>query len=161
MSEIQQVLRRRQVYHASLLAKGLNAALEIVGSIVLLLTPPAAIVTLVAALTQHELTEDPRDKVALFLLHQAQAFSLSTEHFFVIYLAFHGIVKTLVVIGLWRRWPYSTPLGTVALGLFVVWQLYRYSVTHGPFLLALSAFDLLIMWLIWRDAKDRKNEQPG
>jgi len=156
MSENQQVLRRRQVYHASLLAKGLHATLEVAGALALVLIPPAAILSLVRVLTQQELVEDPKDRIALWLLHQAQGFSLSTEHFYAIYLAVHGVVKIGLVVALWREWRHAAPIGMTALGLFVVWQLYRFSLTHAPFLLVLSAFDMVVIWLIWRDAKDHR-----
>jgi uncharacterized membrane protein len=37
------------------------------------------------------------------------------------------------------------------LGLFIVYQLYRFSYTHGIGLIALTAFDIFVMCLIWHE----------
>jgi uncharacterized membrane protein len=37
------------------------------------------------------------------------------------------------------------------LGLFVIYQLYRFSHTHGLGLIALSVFDVIIVVLIWHE----------
>jgi uncharacterized membrane protein len=37
------------------------------------------------------------------------------------------------------------------LGLFVVYQLYRFAYTHGVGLIALSLFDVFVVALIWHE----------
>src|SRR5579871_1285336 len=61
---------RERLFHLALYLKVLDAILEIVGGIALLLVSPAWIVRLVAVATQDELIEDPRDLVANFLRRQ-------------------------------------------------------------------------------------------
>jgi uncharacterized membrane protein len=43
------------------------------------------------------------------------------------------------------------PASLIALGLFVLYQLYRFSYTHAAGLIVLTVFDLLVMSLIWHE----------
>lgn len=109
------------------------------------------ILNLASRVTRQELSEDPQDWVATTLLHWAQGFSIATQHFYAIYLLSHGLVKLILVAGLLRgaRWAYPTSL--VVMALFVLYQLYRFSFTHDVGLILLTAFDLFVIALIWRE----------
>jgi uncharacterized membrane protein len=48
-------------------------------------------------------------------------------------------------------WAY--PASLAALGLFIVYQLYRFTDTHGIGLIILTIFDLVVMVLIWQEYK--------
>jgi len=48
-----------------------------------------------------------------------------------------------------KLWAY--PVSLVVLGLFIVYQLYRFSYTHGFGLIVLTVFDVFVMGLIWRE----------
>jgi uncharacterized membrane protein len=60
-----------RVFVIGLWGKAIDGALELVGSVLLLLIPPATLHALVIALTQHELVEDPQDWLATTLRHAA------------------------------------------------------------------------------------------
>ncbi len=146
---------RERLFHLALYLKGLDAILEIVGGIALLLVSPAWIVRLVAVATQDELIEDPRDLVANFLRRWVQHLSVGTQHFAAAYLLAHGVVKIGLVVGLLtaRYWAY--PAAIVALALFVAYQLYRFTLTHAIGLIVFSAFDLVLIMLIWAEYRAR------
>ena len=42
-------------------------------------------------------------------------------------------------------------LRNLVLGLFIVYQLYRFSYTHGFGLIVLTIFDVFVMGLIWHE----------
>jgi uncharacterized membrane protein len=140
-----------QTFELSILLKGAFAALEALGGLLLWLIGPTTILSFVTWLTQAEVSEHPSDLVARSLLHWAHGFSIEVEHFYAIYLLTHGLVEIVLVAGLLRgaRWAYPTSLAVMA--AFVVYQLYRFSFTHGPGLLVLTVFDLLVIALIWRE----------
>jgi uncharacterized membrane protein len=140
---------RERLFRWSVSLKGLHAALEITGGVALLFVSPDVILRLVGFLTQDELAEDPSDRVATFLLHQAQLLSVSSELFAALYLLSHGIVKGLLVIALLRHRLWAYPISIIVFGLFILYQLYRFGITHAFGLIALSLFDLLVIWLIW------------
>ena len=136
-------------FNISVIAKGIDGALEIVGGILLFFVSPDRISAVIRALTQHELSEDPRDLVATYLLNNTHSLTKGVTMFAAAYLLWHGMVKAGLVAGLLlkRRWAY--PAAIVAFLLFVVYQLYRYTHTHSPALLALSIVDVLVIILTW------------
>src|SRR5262245_23541289 len=137
--------RVHQLFTISVLLKGAHALIECVGGILLAAVSTQAIVDLVNALTQDELIHDPNDFVATHLQRWAQDFTVSTQRFYAFYLFSHGIVKVFLVYGLLKRRLWAYPASLVVLGLFIAYQVYRYSYTHGFGLIVLSVFDLIVM----------------
>jgi uncharacterized membrane protein len=143
------VRSRERLFRVGVALKGLDAALEIAGGIALLFVNPGFILRVVALLTQDELAEDPRDIVATRLLAAARGLSLGTEHFWAAYLLAHGVPKLLLVIALLRGELWAYPIAVVVFAAFILYQLYRFTLTHGLGLIALSLFDAIVIWLIW------------
>ena len=143
--------RIHQIFQISILLKGAHALIECIGGLVLAFISTSAITNLVNALTQEELIEDPNDLVAAHLLSLAQNFTVSTQHFYAFYLLSHGLIKVFLVIGLLRNKLWAYPVSLVVLGLFIVYQLYRFSYTHGFGLIVLTVFDVIVMGLIWHE----------
>ncbi len=143
--------RIHQMFEISVLLKGAHALIECIGGLVLAFVSTSAITSLVNALTQGELIEDPNDFVATHLLSLAQNFTVNTQHFYAFYLLSHGLIKVLLVIGLLRNKLWAYPVSLIALGLFIVYQLYRFSYTHGFGLIVLTVFDVMVIGLIWHE----------
>lgn len=150
--------RREFLFKLSVSLKGIDAALEIVGGVALLLISPGIILRIVAFLTQGELARDPRDLVANYVLDLARNLSLGAEHFAAWYLLIHGVVKTLLVIALLRRKLWAYPLAVIVFSAFIVYQMYRFTFTHSIGLIALSAFDGVVIWLIWLEYRALQRE---
>ena len=110
-----------------------------------------SIANFVNAITQDELIEDPNDFVATHLLAMAHGLSVQTKSFYAFYLLSHGVIKLLLVVGLLRNKYWSYPASLIVLGLFVVYQLYRFSYTQGFGLILLTIFDVIVMILIWHE----------
>src|SRR5882724_3759623 len=67
--------RTRMVDRAFALAlaiKGIDGAIELIGGLVLFVVPPSAITLVFRSLTQHELSEDPQDFVAIHVRAAAE-----------------------------------------------------------------------------------------
>jgi uncharacterized membrane protein len=143
--------RIHRIFQLSVLLKGAHALIECAGGIALALVSTSAITRIVNQLTQEELIEDPHDFVAMHLLALAKGFSVQTQHFYAFYLLSHGAVKLLLVVGLLRNKLWSYPASLVVLGLFILYQCYRYTYTHAAGLVVLTAFDLVVMLLIWHE----------
>jgi uncharacterized membrane protein len=143
--------RIHQIFQISVLLKGAHALVECIGGLVLAFVSTSTITRLVNALTQEELIEDPNDFVAAQLLSLAQNFTVSTQRFYAFYLLSHGVIKVFLVIGLLRNKLWAYPVSLVVLGLFIVYQLYRFSYTHGFGLIVLTVFDVFVMGLIWHE----------
>jgi len=130
-----------------LIAKGIDGALEIVGGILLFFVTPGQLHQIARLLTVHELSEDPHDLIANYVLQHSRHLSASAEIFGAVYLLGHGMVKVGLVIALLlrRRWAY--PVAIVAFLVFLLYQLYRYTQTYAPELLALSLLDVFVIAL--------------
>lgn len=115
------------------------------------LVSTSTIVSWVNRLTQEELIEDPQDFIASHLVSMASNFSVSTQHFYAFYLLSHGLVKIALVAGLLRNKLWAYPASLVILSLFIAYQVYRFSYTHSVGLVVLTAFDLIVMVLIWHE----------
>jgi uncharacterized membrane protein len=119
--------------------------------VLLFFVSPDRIQSVIEFLTQHELSEDPRDLITTYLLNSTRDLTSSTTMFAAAYLLWHGVVKVGLVAALLlkRRWAY--PAAIVAFSLFLVYQLYRYIHTRSPELLALSIVDVVVITLTWME----------
>ena len=152
--------RIHQIFQISVLIKGAFAVIECVAGVAFFLVSTSSIQNLVNMLTQEDLIENPKDFIATHLLAAAQNFSVETKNFYALYLLSHGIVKLLLVIGLLRNKLWSYPASLIVLGLFIVYQLYRFSYTHGAGLMLLTVFDIFVMGLIWHEYRLMRRHRP-
>jgi uncharacterized membrane protein len=106
---------------------------------------------LVERITREELLEDPRDPIANYLLQSAQHFSVSTRNFTAVYLLAHGVIKLWLIIGLLRQKLWYYPVAISVFGLFILYQLYRYNLTHSLWLLIITVVDLVVIALTWHE----------
>ncbi len=138
-----------KLFAVSLFLKGLNAALEIALGILALFT--GAITELVTFFARNELVEDPTDllptHISSFLPHLA----VHTQFFAASYLLSHGIIKIFLVIALFRNKAWAYPVSMLFLAVLMVYQIIRFLGTHSIFLLLLTLFDLLVLWLIFHE----------
>ena len=137
------------LFDISVITKGIDGAIEIIGGALLFFVSPDQLRHIARILTLHELTEDPHDIVANYLLHTSQRLSSSVTTFGAVYLLWHGVVKVGLVTALLRRQRWAYPAAIVAFLLFLLYQLSRYAHTHSPELLVLSALDVLVIGLTW------------
>lgn len=134
-------------FELGLTIKGIDGLLEILGGFSLLYLNPKRMGALVRVLTQHELSEDPRDVVANAMLRFSHSFSISTQSFGIAYLISHGVIKCALVLLLWKKKLWAYPLTAVSLLMFIVYQIYRYVMLPSRFLLLLTAFDFVMIVL--------------
>ena len=142
----------------TLILKGTNALLEITGGLLTLFISPRLLQSAVFRLTRAELVEDPRDFMANWLTATAAHFSAHAQVFVAWYLLGHGVIKLFLVIQLLRRKLWAYPLALAAFTLFIMYQLYRYALTHSPWLLLITVFDLVVLWLTWQEYRTKS---PG
>lgn len=140
-----------ELFEISVLLKGVHALLELLGGMLFYFVSTDAITKTVLALTQEELLQDPHDLVANFLLQSAQSLSVGGKTFAAFYLLSHGVIKLILVVSLLRDKLWAYPASIVVLGLFMTYQLYRFTFTHSLGLIALTVFDLIVLALVWHE----------
>jgi uncharacterized membrane protein len=122
-----------RIFVVSVAAKGLHALIEIAGGLTLYLLGTGTIAAWLDEVDKH-------DRIV-------HAFPLNEQHFYAFYLLSHGVVKAVLVTGLLREKLWAYPASFAVFGLFIAYQLYRYSYTHELGLIALSIFDLFVIAL--------------
>lgn len=139
------------VFQVSLWLKGLFALVEILGGIAAFFVTQQLLVHIANVITQGELTEDPHDLVANYLLHSAQHLSISTQHFTGAYLLSHGVIKLWLIVGLLHEKLWYYPVAIVVFTLFIGYQLYRFTSTHSFWLLFITVIDLVVIALTYHE----------
>ena len=140
-----------RAFAVGIILKGLDGVLELVGGVLLLVVSPTTIDQLSRTLTQHELSEDPHDFLATHLLHAAGGLTGSSLEFGAAYLLLHGAVKVVLVGALLRDKLWAYPWLIAFLVVFIVYQVYRMTFAFSIGLLALTIFDLVVVWLTYRE----------
>jgi uncharacterized membrane protein len=146
-----------KTFKVSLVLKGLDGILEVIGGILLLVVSPQAIDHLVRVLTAHELSEDPHDLIARYLLHTTAHLNKGITIFGAIYLLSHGIAKIVLVALVLKDKLWAYPWLIALLLAFIGYQLYRITAVHfSAGLTALTVFDAFLVWLTWREYRSKK-----
>ncbi|HKT96245.1 MAG TPA: DUF2127 domain-containing protein [Paraburkholderia sp.] len=139
------------LFELSLWFKAIFALSEIVSGLATWFVPQRLFLTLVLWVTKDEFAEDPHDLVANFLLHTVQHLSVGTQKFAAAYLLGHGAIKLWLIAGLLRERLWYFPTSIIAFGLFIAYQIYRYTFTHSVWLLLITALDIVIIALTWHE----------
>jgi uncharacterized membrane protein len=160
LSEAQPDLLDR-TFRVSIVLKGLDGALEVIGGLLFLFVTPATIDRVVLALTQHELSEDPRDFIAVHALKLAVGLQGTTVFLGALYLLSHGVVKIVLVLALLREKLWAYPWMIAFLGAFIVYQLYRMTFAPSAGLAALTVFDIFVAWLTYREYQRHRARMGG
>ncbi len=125
--------RIHQVFVVSVTLKGLHALIEIAGGLTLSLFSSDSISKALNEIDRGGWLE--------------RHFPASEQQFFAIYLLSHGLIKAVLVAGLLKEKLWAYPASMAVFGAFIAYQLYRYSWTHDLALIALSVFDLFVIYL--------------
>jgi uncharacterized membrane protein len=132
-----------RIFVVSIAAKGLHALIEVAGGLALYLLGASTIADLIRP---HEWLADH--------------FRPSEQYFYAFYLLSHGVVKAVLVFFLLREKLWAYPASMVVFGLFIVYQLYRYSFTHDIGLIFLSVFDLFVIYLALHEYRLLRKRLP-
>jgi len=147
------------LFRISLFVKGAFAVVEIIGGVLAYFVTQHFLYRVVLYITQQELLEDPRDFFSNYLVQFAGQFSLSSQHFVVLYLLSHGIIKLFLIQGLIKKNLWYYPASLVIFSLFILYQFYRWNITYSPWLLALTLFDIGIIVLTVHEYRYIKKSQ--
>jgi uncharacterized membrane protein len=147
-------------FKIGLFLKAADGVLEIIAGTLLLFLSPSTLDRIAHSLTAHELSEDSHDRLAHYILHTTGHLSSGTTLFGAIYLLSHGISKVVLVVLVLREKLWAYPWLIVLLAAFIAYQLYVLAFVGFSWgLVALTAFDLLLVWLTWREYQARRGER--
>lgn len=135
------------LFDLALIVKILNGALEMLAALLVLFVPPVLVLKLSEFVTGGELAQDPNDLIAVSIQSAAHAFTVHTHYLLALYLALHGSIKVLLVIGIFAKKKIAYPLFMIALVIFGTYEAYRGFILHEMLLQAISIFDFALLFL--------------
>lgn len=140
-----------ELFDVSILLKGIHALVEIVGGMLAYFISSDAVLRFAVKITQGELLEDPNDYFTKYFLELTRSVLVGAKQFVVFYLLSHGIINLLLVVGLFRKRLWAYHASFVVFTLFATYQMYRYFLHPSIFMVLLTLFDIVAVWLIWRE----------
>lgn len=140
-----------KVFEGGIILKGVSGILEFLAGLMLFFISPSALHNFISFITQRELIEDPNDLVANLLLGWTAHLSDGGHTFLIAYLWVHAMIKLIAVIGILRNQGWAYPFSLATLGLLMLYQIYSIAIQFSIGMVLLTIFDVMILWLIWRE----------
>ncbi len=140
------------LFEIGLAIKGAFAVMEVLSGIAMYFVTQRFVLNLIGAITQHELAEHRRDVIANYLLHAAQSFSVSTQHFTAIYLLSHGIIKLWLIAVCYESGSGTIRPRSSYLGCLSCTNCTGLASRIRVLLLLITALDLVVIILTWQES---------
>ena len=138
-----------RLFRVSLAFKTVDGVLEMAGGVLLSIFNRRALNRMLIVLTQHELTEDPKDFVATHLRSLAAHLTSNVKLFAIVYLLIHGVLKIALAVNLLRGREWVYPWAMVFFSLFMAYEAYQLSYTRSLALACFFFLDLTIVALLY------------
>ncbi len=151
MTDTKQDAEVRTFFLLGIYLKGLLSFFEIVGGIIAYFVPISFFTGIVIHYAQGELLEEPGDFIATHFLQIAQSIVISNPGFIALYLISRGLIKLFLIVALLKNQLWAYPTSLVVLALFVIYQIYQIILTHSLLIVGITLFDLVVIYLIWRE----------
>lgn len=135
------------LFRTTLYLKSVGAISDILSGIFVWFVSKAFLITFFLNFFHNELSDNPKDLIASFIVNVAASFSVSSQYFLGAYLFFHGVIKLFLVINLFRRKIWAYPVSIVVFSLLIIYQFYEYNFTKSLWLLAFTLLDVLVVLL--------------
>lgn len=139
-----------ELFKWSLLLKGFISVAEVLAGIVLLLIPDVYIISTVQTVGLW-ISGHADSAITLHVVGELAAFGAGTALFVAFYLLSRGLIKFALIWALLKNVLWAYPASLVVLGAFLVYQAYEIFVRGSFFVIAISVFDIIVMYLIWRE----------
>ena len=132
-------------FEVSVILKALNGVIEMLIGVSVFFITKETLTQFVAFIARVELSEDPGDLLANYLVRAVEHYTLTNQMYISIYLLTHGILKVALVYCLLKKYLWAYPTAIVVFGLFGTYQMFAYVHTPNPSLLLLTLLDVFIM----------------
>jgi uncharacterized membrane protein len=149
------------LFIAGLVAKAFIAIGEIASGLVFAFFSYDSLYRAAFFLFGGELMEQPRDLLWNYVIAAFGGFTSTPRSVWVVIFLSHGVVKLLLLAGLWRNKAWAYPGSLVVFTLFIFYQLYQISLTPSLALWVITAVDVLVVLLIVHEYRHRKRIVAG
>lgn len=108
---------------------------------------------------RREHLEDPTDLLIQVAGPALQHAPLTVTYFLAGYLIFWGVIDVVLSISLIKEKTWAFPISMYLIGIFVVYEFYRFLHTHSLILLGVIAVDVVLFYLIRREYRVLRSKQ--
>lgn len=144
------------IFYASLILKGVDGLIEAIVALVILFFNPPRMQHIIDLVGQGTVAQHHHELYIDLVNYVSTSYTDSLRYFLVIYLLIHAAIKLVSVVGLLMDKHWAYPFALITLGILVLYQLREIIfVKPSIFMIALTIFDLFIVWLIWREYTQR------
>ena len=143
----------RQYFTRSVVLKGLISFAEVVVGIIIFFIPLSFLADICIDITNRFLTGNLAYFVATQITHISQSVSIIGGTFLAIYLFSRGGVKLGLMFALLKGKLWAYPASLIVLGILILYQLYQLTISYSHEIVALTMFDLVVMYFIWKEYK--------
>jgi len=144
-------------FRAAITLKGIDGLLEALGGVILWFVKPAALNAIALKFLELDLPFNRHEFITTHLYRATEHLADGGKHFASLYLLTHGLIKALLVLALWFDALWAYPATIFVFGVFCVYQVHRFLYTHSLALILITFFDILIIWLTWREYRVQKS----
>jgi uncharacterized membrane protein len=135
----------------SILLKGIISLFEILVGVVVLFIPASFFTSFADTLTRGELTEEPTSFIANHILSSGHSLTAVGGTFIALYLISRGAIKLGLIVALLKNKLWAYPWSLAVLSFFVAYQIYEITKTYSLAIIAITAFDFIVMYFIWKE----------
>ena len=150
-----------ELFDVTLILKAIHALVEIISGIFVFFVSQEFVSRVVIWMTKDEFLEDPRDLVSNLLVNFAHNFSVSSQDFVAFYLLAHGVIKIILITEMFRKRLWAYPESVAVFGLFIFYQIYRYTFTGSVWLIIFKILDIVVIALTIHEYRYMRNKKRG
>ncbi len=143
-------------FYISVLLKALNGIAEVILGVSVFFISKETLTQFVAFLARVELSEDPGDLIANYLVKAVEHYTFTNQIYISIYLLIHGVLKVALVYCLLKRYLWAYPTAIVVFGLFGAYQIFAYVHTPNLNLIILTILDVVVMGVTYLEYRNLK-----
>lgn len=111
------------------------------------------LIDVITVLMGHERVEDPNDILFVFVSQLLAGHPLYISYFIAFHFIFWGVVDIVLSYNLIKYRLWAFPVSLSLIGIFILYEMVRFSYTHSIILLGVMCVDLVVVWLVWREYK--------
>jgi uncharacterized membrane protein len=135
------------LFEISLVIKGLNALADLAGGIIIWFTSKVVLVTFILNFFQNDLSDNPKDYIANFIVNSAETLAVSSQYFLAAYLLIHGIVKIFLLVCLYKRKLWAYPTSIIIFSLLIFYESYTFYLNNSMLILIFTILDIILVLL--------------
>jgi len=146
------------LFEAGVFLKTCDSVVETTLGLIFYFLSTPTVNRVIFALFGDELTEQPRDFLWNLLLHNFQGLSGSIQSLWAFLFVGHGILKLLLVAGMFKKKLWVYPIAAGVFLFFILYQIYHIFFSPSVILGLLTTYDIIFTLLILHEYRFQRRK---